>query len=240
MYKKKMSVLALASLMTLSLPLIAEETSTEDASAAPSAEESAPDPAATAQDERMKAMQERWNERNARYEDLKARAKEAGVMLPEDPPWKSAGMGMMSDMDSRMQRHQAMMAMTPEERMAAREEHYKEMQEQAKQRGLELPETPPWEARQSAMDEEWARQQAVIDGMSDEERAACHAMHRRHMGMMLDNPQRPMMRGPGMGPGMMGPGMREPGAMQQGWGQRPAYGYGPSPYGQQNFWAPNQ
>jgi hypothetical protein len=230
MYKKKMTLLALASLMTLSLPLIAEEGTGDEAAegqaAAPSADawpqaaESAPP-----RDDAVAAMQQRMRERDARYEDLKARASEVGVMLPEDPPWKSTGMGMRPGMAERMQRHQAMMSMSPEERMAAREEHYKEMQARAKERGFDMPDTPPWEARQSAMDEEWAKHQAVIDGMTDEERAACHAMHRRHMGMMRrELPERPMMRGPGVGRGMMEPG----------------YGYGPHPYAPPYFWDPNR
>jgi hypothetical protein len=134
-------------------------------------------------------------------------------------------MGKMPDMTERMQRHQAMMNLTPEERMAAREAHYQEMRERAKERGIELPETPPWQARQSAREDEWAKHQAVIDGMTDEERTACHAMHRRHMGMMnRERPQRAQMQGPGMGRGMMGPG----------------YGYGPGPYAPQSFWDPNR
>ncbi len=258
MYKKKMTVLAMASLMSLSLPLIAEERS-GDAAAVPAAEASAEatEPAAesaapaeesTAQAaepagaaaasgyDPMAAMQERLRERDARYEELKARAKEAGVMLPEDPPWKSSGMGMMPDMAERMQRHQAMMNMTPEERMASRESYYKEMQARAKERGIDLPETPPWQSRPSA-DDDWAKTQAVIDGMTPEERAACHAMHSRHMSMMRDMPQRPM------GPGMSAPGMMGPGMMDQGWGpgaMGPGYGYGPNPYGPQNFWDPNR
>ncbi len=244
MYKKKMTVLALASLMTLSLPLMAEEGGGDEAAsaeAAEAAEAPAEDAAsygyaAPSDDPRAAAMQQRWREREARYEDLKQRAKEVGVMLPEDPPWKSSGMGAMpEDMAERMQRHQAMMSMTPEERMAAREEYYKEMQARAKERGIDLPDTPPWKARQSAMDQTWEKHQAVIDGMTDEERAACHAMHQRHMGMMRDYPERPMMRNPGMmGPGMMGPGTMGPGMMG------PGYGYGPNPYGSQNFWDPNQ
>jgi hypothetical protein len=233
MYKKKMTVLALASLMTLSQPLLAEEGVSVEATegqAAASPADAWPQAAesATPRDEAMAAMQQRMDERDARYEDLKARAREVGVMLPEDPPWKSTGMGMRPDMAERMQRHQTMMSMSPEERMAAREKHYKEMQARAKERGFDMPDTPLWEARQSVMDEEWAKHQAVIDGMTDEERAACHAMHRRHMGMMRrELPQRPMMRGPGMGPGMMEPG----------WG--PGYGYGSNPYAPPSFWDPN-
>ncbi len=289
MYKKKMTVLALASLMTLSIPLMAEEGSGEEAASAEAAEAPetpAEDSAATGYaapgELPMSAMQQRWSEREARYEDLKQRAKEVGVMLPEDPPWKTSGMrAMPEDVAERLQRHQAMMSMTPEERMAAREEYYKEMQARAKERGIDLPDTPPWKARQSAMDEAWEKHQAVIDGMTDEERAACHAMHQRHMGMMMrDLPERPMMRNPGMmgpgamGPGAMGPGAMGPGAMGPGTMgpgtmgpgpmgpgtmgpgtmgpgtmgpgtmgpgmMGPGYGYGPNPYGEQNFWNPNQ
>ncbi len=266
MHKKKMTVLAMASLMSLSLPLVAEESAGEAAteavaaeapaetaepaaeSAAPAAE-SAADSSAPAEApaepagettasgyDPMATMQDRLRERDARYEELKARAKEAGVMLPEDPPWKSAGMGMMPDMAERMQRHQAMMNMTPEERMAARESFYQEMQARAEERGIDLPDSPPWQSR-AYPDDDWAKTQAVIDGMTPEERAACHAMHSRHMGMMRNMPQRPM------GPGMSAPGMMGPGMMDQGWGpgaMGPGYGYGPNPYGPQNFWDPNR
>ncbi len=233
MYKKKLSVLALASLMTLTQPLLAQEASPGDeapaSQAATTSEPLAPVEAApqSSASDYEAAARERWSEREARYEELKQRAKEAGVMLPDEPPWKSAGMGRMPDMSERMQRHQAMMEMTPEERLAAREAHYQEMRERAKERGIEMPETPPWEARQAALDEEWAKHQKVIDGMSDEERAACHAMHRRHMGMMQrERPQRPSMQSPGMGRGMMGPGYGP--------------GYAPGPQAPQSFWDPNR
>jgi hypothetical protein len=205
MYKKKLTILTLTSLMILSPPLIAEEGGSyevDEGQAAASSAEDWPQAAesATPEGDAMAAMEQRMRERDARYEDLKARAREVGVTLPEDPPWKSTGMGMRSDMAERMQRRQAMMSMSPQERMAA---------------------------RQSALEEEWAKHQAVIDGMSDEERAACHAMHRRHMGMFRRNlPQRSMMWEPGVGTGW------NPGTMQ------PGYGYGPYPYTQQNFWEP--
>ncbi len=269
MYKKKMTVLALASLMSLSLPLLAEESATEVGAAAPAAEApaGAAEPAAEAVApagesatlaeesaapagwsdasgyDPMAAMRAHQREREARYEELKARAKEAGVMLPEDPPWAANPMGTMPpEMTERMQRHQAMMNMTPEERMAARESYYKEMQARARERGIDMPETPPWQGRPSAGDD-WAKTQAVIDGMTPEERAACHAMHMRHMSRMRDMPQRPMGQGM-MGPGAMGPGTMGPSMMEQGWGpgaMGPGYGYGPNPYyGQQNFWDPDQ
>jgi hypothetical protein len=238
MHKKKMTLLALVSLTLLSLSLHAEEASTDPAESS-TAESSAPAPAAdvseTASSEALSAMEARWRERDARYEDLKRRAKEAGVMLPDDPPWKSASQEMPG-LAERMQRHKEMMSMTPEEHMAIHDAHRKEMREQAEERGFTRPDRSSWEAARAAREEEWAKHRAVIDGMSDEERAACHAMYRRQMDSM---PERPMMRGPAMGPGMMGPGGIEPGWAPGSMG--PGYGYGPNPYAPpQNFWDPNQ
>jgi hypothetical protein len=237
MYMKKVTVLALSSLMTLSLPLVAQESSsgTEVAESEAAANpETTADTSSSPQTDSYTAMQERWRERDERYEELKTRAKEVGVMLPDDPPWKSPEAGMMPHKGERWQRHQEMMSMTPEERRAAREAHFQEMQSRAGQRGTEMSAPPPWVARQSAMQEAWAQHQAVIDGMSDEERAACHAMHRRHMGMMM---RQRSQRQPTWGPGV------RPGAMEPGWGPGMMgrdYGYGSNPYGPPNFWDPNQ
>jgi hypothetical protein len=78
------------------------------------------------------------------------------------------------------------------------------------------------------MDDEWAKQQEIIKGMTDEERAACHAMHRRHMREMGPGP---MPRGPAMYP--PAPNYDAP---------APGYGgYGPRPYGPMgNYWEPAQ
>ncbi|MEJ2692192.1 MAG: hypothetical protein P8166_03815 [Candidatus Thiodiazotropha sp.] len=239
MHKKKITLLALVSLTTLSLSLHAEEASSdpaESATAASSAPASAAEVSETGRSEALSAMQERWRERDARYEELKQRAKEVGVMLPEDPPWKSARQEMMPGLSERMQRHKKMMSMSPEERMAIHDAHREEARVHAEERGFERPDRSSWEAARAAREEEWAKHKAAIDGMSDEERAACHAMHRRHMDSM---PERPMMRGPATGPGMMGPG-----GMQPGWApgaMGPGYGYGPNPYAPaQNFWDPNR
>lgn len=229
MYKKKTMVIALASLFTFSLPLLAEESTGEAAESVATGEATASAsttmeavPASDAPAAITEEEEARWQARNEHYQDLKQRAEKLGVMLPESPPWsRPAGMQMQRpSMEERQRMHEKMMSMTPEEREATRLAHYEEMRERAKERGIDMPETPPWKQRQEMME----KHQAAIDGMSDEERAACHAMHQRHMGMMQDGGNRPMMRGPGMGPGMMGPG----------------YGYGPAPYGPQNFWNPNQ
>ncbi|MDJ0805763.1 MAG: hypothetical protein QNJ78_02930 [Gammaproteobacteria bacterium] len=178
-----------------------------------------------------RSMEERWKEREKRYEELKSRAEEAGVMLPERPPWHDREVMTQPhpEMQKRMEHRQKMLSMTPEEREAYRMERYQEMRDRASEIGMEMPETPPWKDRQARRDEEWAKHQEVIKGMTDEERAACHAMQRRHMRQM------------GVGNKMrQGGGMYPPPVFQ---GQLPGYGYGPGPGAYAppgNFWDPNQ
>ncbi|MEW8029785.1 MAG: hypothetical protein AB2806_18835 [Candidatus Thiodiazotropha sp.] len=187
------------------------------------------------------SMRDHWKAREEQYQALRKRAEEAGVMLPERPPWRSEmGQMMRPSMEERMAHRNKMMSMSEEELNAMRQQHYQEMRSRAEEAGIEMPETPPWVARQQAMDVEWAKHQKVIEGMSDEERAACHAMHRRHMGMMHGG-----RAGPGCGGmGHQGCGMHQGGyapRMMPGYG--PGYGYGPgpaTPYGPQDFWDPNQ
>lgn len=243
MHKKKLINLGLASLLPMSSVLMAEQaavtqptaaeppavTTTEPAAApevvtSESAEESAAD---TADYGRM-SMEERWKEREQRYEELKKRAEEAGVMLPESPPWQEhkAMMPPHPEMQKRREQMEKLQAMTPEEREAFRMERYQEMRERAAEIGMELPETPPWKDRQSLREEQWAKHMEVIKGMTDEERAACHAMHRRHMRQKMR--PGPIMRGRGMYP----PAYEAP---------APGYGYGPTPYGPRgNYWQPDQ
>jgi hypothetical protein len=196
-----------------------------------------PEPAKEVDD----AQAQRWKERASRYEELRLRAEEAGVMLPAHPPWRTAQMeANRPTADERRQHYEKMMSMSPEERDAYRLERYQKMREQAQQQGIEMPETPPWVVRKKAMEEEWAKHQAVIEGMTDDERAACHAMHKRHrMG-------HGMGRGYGMGPGhgqacgygCQGP-YGNPAGMSAPAPRYPGYGYGPAPYGQGNFWDPS-
>ncbi len=179
----------------------------------------------------MQSMEERMNAREKRYEALQKRALESGVLLPDHPTWmdKPEVADLRPSMEERMERMKVLRNMNLDERDAYRLERYQDMRERASEVGLDLPEKPPWKDRPArpelSQDDEWARQQAVIDGMTPEERAACHAMHRRHMRQMgpgrgmMQHPQMPMMPGRGFGPGrMMGPGA----------------GYGP----QGNFWDP--
>jgi hypothetical protein len=282
MYKKKLMILSLATLIPLSLPLWAEQEAEHEATDAAASMQTeataspaeAPDtataPEAAADNSSdassggdmsdkgqaappgyaraLDRMQAHMQQRNQAYEDLKKRAQSMGVILPEKPPWSTPG-GMESMMQSRMQPPPEYKPMSQEEMELLRKKHYEEMdalrkqryeemRERAKAAGIDMPETPPWEQAQSNSDDEQAKQKAIINGMSEEQRAACQAMHRRQMGMW-DAPQRPMMPAPGMGRGM-GPGM-----MNRGYGYGPygygpdSYGYGPDPYaGQQNFWNP--
>lgn len=239
MQKKKLICLALAALLPMG-SVMAEDPAAEEqqAEAAPAPESTATDQAESTEAGAEKptieapaysrmSMEERMKERERRYEELKKRAEEAGVMLPEHPPWRDreAMMKAYPDMQKRMEHRKMMQAMTPEERDAYRMGRYQEMRERANELGIELPENPPWKERRDAMAEEWAKHQEVIKGMTDEERAACHAMHRRHMQEMGPGP---MMRGKGMRPPVYDAPMR-------------GYGYGPGPYGPQgSFWGPEQ
>lgn len=254
MHKKKLICLAFAALLPMA-SVVAEE----PVAAQPPAAE-APEPEATQAEEAIESsaaketadkpaynrmsVEERWKEREKRYEELKQRAEESGVMLPEHPPWH--GREAMAEahpemVDKRMEHMRKMQAMTPEEREAYRLERYQEMLERAKEIGVEMPETPPWKTRRAQMEQEWAKHQEVIKGMSDEERAACQAMHRRHMrqgqagpGSMM--PGRGMQTQPPMYEGR-GPGY----GYGQGYGNGPGYGYGPGPYAPRgNYWGPTQ
>ncbi|MEW8626857.1 MAG: hypothetical protein AB2551_13960 [Candidatus Thiodiazotropha sp.] len=228
---------------TMATEMGQSEAAAGDQAAEPAAEEAGMDsePVAEAKaSDAEDAYAQRWKEREARYQELRNRAEEAGVMLPAHPPWRMSQMETnRPSAEERRQRHEKMMSMTPEERDAYRQERYQKMREQAQQQGIEMPETPPWVARKKAMEEEWAKHQAVIEGMTDEERAACHAMHKRHMGMGHG-----MGRGHGMGPGQgkaCGHGCQGPYGNPAGMPapRYPGYGYGPAPYGQGNFWDPS-
>ena len=235
MYKKKLIYLSLAALLPMGEVAVAEDIVTTESTAvqAPMSAEVAPvteaAPVEPAAAPAGMSMEERWTEREKRYTELKQRAEEVDVMLSERPPWRdrSAMQALRPDMQERMEHRKKMQLMTPEERDAYRMQRYQEMRARAQEIGMEMPETPPWKQRQAAMDEERAKHQAVIDGMSDEERAACHAMHRRHM------------RQAGPGSMMRGPGMQRP--MFQGQMPGYGYGYGPGPYGSGgNYWDQGQ
>jgi hypothetical protein len=125
-------------------------------------------------------------ERKQRYEELRVRAAEVGLELPETPPWEQAGMQppqmpappaiTMPEMP-RMPGGRSG-AMTPEERDDLRAQRYQVMRERAMQRGIELPETPPWKLMS---DEERQTHREKMRNMTPEERRAMHETHWQEM-----------------------------------------------------------
>jgi hypothetical protein len=130
---------------------------------------------------------EREAARAAQYQAMRERAKTHGIDLPETPPHK-----LMSPEERRAQMDR-MRNMTPEERMAARGEHYKQLRERAAAQGIELPETPPWEQaqqRRKAMQEKWESYRKQVEAMTEEQREAARAIFGSAPG--ADTPQMPM------------------------------------------------
>ncbi len=125
--------------------------------------------------------------RAAHYQAMREHAKELGIDLPETPPAR------LMSADERRAKMDAMRNMTPEERMAARAESYQQLRERAAAKGIEMPETPPWQAaqeRRKAMQEQWEAYRKEIDAMSDEQREAAKAIFGAPP--QLDAPQAPM------------------------------------------------
>jgi hypothetical protein len=145
-------------------------------------------------------------------------------------PWEAMRRGMAAWMDSCItganppnweamrQEREAMRerfkAMTPEERKAMRDAHWQEMRQRAAERGMEMPETPPWEEaekRYKAAQEQFDRYRKIVDEMTEEQLEAARALFGR--GEASAAPMQPMA--PQMSPQM-------PPQMPQG-----GYGYGP-------------
>jgi hypothetical protein len=156
-----------------------------------------PSPGETARakaEERRAAM---MAEREKRYEDLRARAAEIGLALPETPPWESTDRPQMpeppamperrgispEDREAMRQQRQAMreqmLSMTPEERRAMRDAHWQQMRADAAERGIEMPETPPWaeaEERRKEMEERFETYRKTVEAMSEEQIEAARAL----------------------------------------------------------------
>jgi hypothetical protein len=114
--------------------------------------------------------------REQRYQAMRERAAKTGVTLPEVPPWK-----LMSE-DERRAHWEKMRNMTPEERTAMREQHWAEMRERAAEKGVELPEIPPWKQAQQRREEmraKWEAYRQTVDQMTEEQREAAAAVFGR-------------------------------------------------------------
>ncbi|EGV19260.1 hypothetical protein [Thiocapsa marina] len=175
-------------------------------------------------EERRAAM---MAEREKRYEELRARAAEIGLALPEMPPWESVDLPQMPEPPAMPERHgmsaedmdamreqrrvmrEQMRSMTPEERRAMRDAHWQQMRADAAERGVEMPETPPWaaaEERRKEMEERFEAYRKTVEAMSEEQIEAARAL----FGSTPEMPEMPRMPPHG-------------GYEPQGYG----YGYGP-------------
>jgi hypothetical protein len=210
-------------------PATADVPADASADASVDASPAAPTPREAARakaEERRAAM---MAEREKRYEELRARAAEIGLALPETPPWDSTDRPQMpeppalperrgmsaEDMEAmreqrRVMREQ-MLSMTPEERRAMRDAHWQQMRADAAERGIEMPETPPWaeaEERRKEMEERFEAYRKTVEAMSEEQIEAARAL--------FGSPP-PMPEMPRMPP--------------QGGYEPPSYGYGYGPQG---------
>jgi hypothetical protein len=228
--KHRLLMLASAATMSLALGQASAETpapqaapeTTQQPAAAPAA---APAEAATGAEAMRAKMQQRhaeaMAERDKRYVELRQRAAEVGLELPETPPWAQQGMpdmptppAMLGDPMSRPAPMAPKLAetMTPEELQAMREERWEAMRARAAERGMELPETPPWEAaeqRRKERLERYEQYRAIIEAMTDEQKEAISALFNNACRPMPPQAMpyyrhphgyRPMR--PGMGPDM--------------------------------------
>ncbi|MEA3278903.1 MAG: hypothetical protein U9Q81_27135 [Pseudomonadota bacterium] len=143
-----------------------------------------PPPSIAAARERMEQKKaEMMAERKRRYEDLRARAAEVGLELPETPPWEQAGieppaMPTPPEPPTRDMPPSVPGGMSAEERDAMREQRYQAMRERASQRGVELPETPPWKLMS---DEERQAHREAMRSMTPEQRRAMRETHWEEM-----------------------------------------------------------
>ena len=177
--------------------------------------------------------------REERYQAMRERAAQQGVDLPEIPPWK------LMSREERQANRKAMRNLSTEERNAVREKHWQMMRERAAERGVEMPETPPWRQMEQQREAMRAKQEGyrkIIEDMSEEQRDAAAAVFgrpttpppvpRQRMQRPYPNygsprmqpqlPRRQMMPRDGFqpprGPWSGGTGARRPGAGHyQGW-----------------------
>jgi hypothetical protein len=106
--------------------------------------------------------------------------------MPEPPAMPSHAGAAGPDRESMRKEREAMReyfkSMTPDERKAMREAHWQKMRERAAERGMEMPETPPWEEaekRYKAAQEQFDRYRKIVDEMTEEQLEAARALFGR-------------------------------------------------------------
>ncbi len=116
---------------------------------------------------------ERNTLRDERYAATRERAAEIGIELPETPPWK------LTTPAERQAYRETMRNLTPDQRLALHRLRWEEMRGRAKERGIELPESPPWERAQQhreAMEERWRSYRETVEALTEEQREAAAAV----------------------------------------------------------------
>jgi len=140
----------------------AEGAESGDTQGASDANESAKDPRAASRERAEQRRAEAMAERERRYQELRQRAAEVGLELPETPPW-----------EQEMPQPPQFPAMTRRPPMASRdwqeqrEERYSAIRERAAEMGIDMPETPPWQA---STEEERRAHREFIRNLTPEQR----------------------------------------------------------------------
>jgi hypothetical protein len=159
----------------------AEPTATAqpEAEAVPDRAAAPQSPATTARAKMEERQAEMMEDRRKRYDDLRERAASVGLILPETPPWETSAMTPPEmptppAMPARSERPAAGRTATAEEREAMREARYEAMRQRAAERGVELPETPPWKLMSK---EERQAHREMMRSMTPEQRTAMREAH---------------------------------------------------------------
>lgn len=127
-----------------------------------------------------------WNkQREERWAALRERATEKGIELPERPLWQ------LTSPEERQTHVETMRKLTPEQRRTLHALRWEMMREQAAERGMELPESPPWERmmkEREAMQERWKGYRETVEAMTPEQREAAAAVYGTPFGPDRDAP----------------------------------------------------
>ncbi|MBK1694509.1 hypothetical protein CKO09_07110 [Chromatium weissei] len=173
------------------VPAAASAPAAQPAPAAPEAVPSFAEAARAQAEARRAAMNE---QRKQRYNELRARAAEIGMDMPEQAPWEmpfpaidDAAMKQWQNevklrQQERLEQQEKMRNMTPEERRAQHEQRWKQMQDEAAARGMEMPPMPNWEEvekRHQEMNDRFDQYRKTVEQFSDEQREAARAVFGR-------------------------------------------------------------
>ncbi|AGA90002.1 hypothetical protein Thimo_1204 [Thioflavicoccus mobilis 8321] len=122
-----------------------------------------------------------WDkQRDERYAKLREQAAEKGIELPEKPLWQRPSPA------ERRAYMETMRELTTEQRRTLHELRWEAMRDRAAERGMELPESPPWEQmmkEREAMQARWKAYRETVAAMTDEQREAAAAVYGSPFGL---------------------------------------------------------